>query len=113
MKPIRNFESLSKWTLRFAVAAYVICLYLNEAKTFDIKSLNYIVNVMYIVFAVLLLFGGLAKGATLTIVSGAFISVISIYKMYLSFSDGFMHPAGYLFLMIFGIGLFFLSKGNS
>ena len=115
MKPIKNFESISKWILRFALAAYIICLYLNEAKTFDFKSLNYIINVIYIAFAVLLLFGGLAKGATLTIISGAFISVISVYKMYLSFSvpNGFMYPAGYLFLMIFGIGLFFVSRGNS
>lgn len=115
MKPIKNFESLSKWTLRFALAAYIICLYLNEAKAFDFKSLNYIINVAYIVSAVLLLLGGLAKGATLTLISGAFISVISVYKMYLSFSvaGGFMYPAGYLFLIIFGIGLFFLSKGNS
>jgi len=120
MKPIKNFESISKWILRFALAAYIICLYLNEARTFDFKNLDYIINVIYIVFAVLLLFGGLAKGATLTIISGAFISVISIYKMYFyfykihpSFFDGLMYPAGYVFLMIFGIGLFFLSRGNS
>ena len=120
MKPIKNLESFSKWILRFALVAYVICMYLSAVKSFDFKNVDYIINVSFIVFAALLLFGGIAKGATLTLVSSIFVSAVSAYKMYFYFYkahpsiiDGLQHPAGYVFLMTFGIGLFFLSKGNS
>ncbi len=114
MKPIKNFEAISKWILRFALATYLICLFQGEIKTFDFKSLNYIVNLIYVLFGILLLFGGLAKGGTLTIISGILISIVSVYKIYISFSiSSFTYPAPYIYLMIFGIGLFFVSKGNS
>ena len=114
MKPIKNLEPAAKWILRFSLAAYVICLYFNEIKAFDFKSITYIINLIYTLFAILLLLGGVGKNATLTVLSGIVLSLISVYKIYVAFSlSDLTNPAVYLFLMIFGVGVFFAAKGNS
>ena len=114
MKPIKNLEPAAKWLLRFSLAAYIICLYFNEVKAFDFKSVNYIINLIYMLFAVLLLLGGISKNATLTILSGIVLSLISAYKIYVAFSlSDLTNPAIFLFLMVFGLGVLFASKGNS
>ena len=114
MKPIKNIEPLSKWVLRISLVAYIFFTYLNNVKTLDFHSVNYIINLLYVIFAVLLLFGGFGKNATLTIISGIVLSIISAYKIYNAFSlHDLLNPTIYLFLIIFAIGLFFTSKGNS
>ncbi len=113
MKPIKNFEPLAKWILRFSLFAYVLCLYVDKVKTFNFKSVDYVINLLFMLFALFLLLGGLAKNATLTIISGFVIAIIAAYKAYLPFSESFTHPAGFLYLIIAGIALFFVSKGNS
>ncbi|MDR0873720.1 MAG: hypothetical protein LBN27_09710 [Prevotellaceae bacterium] len=114
MKPIKNLEPAAKWILRFSLAAYIICLYFNEVKTFDFKSVTYIINLIYTLFAVLLLLGGISKNGTLTIISGIVLALISAYKIYVAYSlDSLTNPAVYLFLLVFGVGVFFMSKGNT
>jgi len=114
MKPIKNIEPLSKWLLRISLVAYIFFTCFDNVKTFDFHSVNYIINLLYVLFAVLLLFGGFGKNATLTIVSGIVLSIISAYKIYNAFSiNDLLNPTIYLFLILFAIGLFFTSKGNS
>jgi len=114
MKPIKNLEPAAKWILRISLALYIITLYFNEIKTFDFKSVNYIINLIYVLFAVLLLGSGFGKNSALTIISGIVLSLISAYKIYVAFSlSDLSNPAVYLFLMIFGVGIFFAAKGNS
>ena len=114
MKPIKNLEPAAKWILRFSLAAYIICLYFKEIRTFEFSSVTYIINLIYTLFAILLLLGGIGKNATLTIVSGIVLSLVSAYKIYVSFSlNNLTHPAVYIFLMIFGVSVFFMAKGNS
>ena len=114
MKPIKNLEPAAKWILRISLAAYIICLNFRDLGAFNFKSVIYIINLIYTLFAVLLLFGGVSKNATLTIVSGIVLSLISAYKIYVAFSlSDLTNPAVYLFLMIFGVGVFFMAKGNS
>ena len=114
MKPIKNLEPAAKWLLRFSLAAYIICLYFTEIKAFDFKSVAYVINLIYTLCAILLLLGGISKNATLTIVSGIALSLISAYKIYVAFSlSDLVNPAVYLFLMIFGVGVLFAAKGNS
>ena len=113
MKPIKNLEPAAKWILRIAVVAYIIFTYRNEVMTFNFKSVTYIINLLYVIFAALLLLGGFGKNATLTIISGIVISLISAYKIYISFSlNDLANPSIYLFFALFGIGLLFTSKGN-
>jgi hypothetical protein len=114
MKPIRNFESISKWIIRFAVAAYIISLYYSDFMTFNFKSAVYLVNLAYVISALLLFIGGFQKNAVLTIIFGLFVSLISAYKVYVSYSMyGLFSPHVFLFLMLVGVGLLFASEGNS
>jgi len=114
MKPIKNVEPLAKWVLRISLAAYIIFTYFNAIKTLDFHNVNYIINLLYVLFAMLLLFGGFGKNATLTIISGIVLSIISAYKIYNTFSiNDLLNPVIYLYLLIFAVGLFFISKGNS
>jgi len=114
MKPIKNLEPLAKWILRISLVAYIFFTYFNSVKTLNFHSVNYIINLLYVIFAVLLLFGGLGKNATLTIISGIVVSIISAYKIYQAFSMGdLLNSTIYLYLIIFAIGLLFVSKGNS
>jgi hypothetical protein len=48
----------------------------------------------------------------MTIISAIFLTLISFYQIYLSFNGDFLQPSIYQHLMISGIGLFFVSKGN-
>jgi len=114
MKPIKNLEPLAKWVLRISLVAYIFFTYFDNVKTFDFHSVSYIINLLYVIFAVLLLFGGFGKNATLTIISGIVLSLISAFKIYNAFSlHDLLNPTIYLFLILFAIGLFFVSKGNS
>jgi hypothetical protein len=114
MKPIKNIEPIAKWILRISLVAYIVFAYFSEVKTLNFHSVNYFINLLYVIFALLLLFGGFGKNATLTIISGIVLSIISAYKIYNVFSlSNLMNPAIYLFLLIFAVGLFFTSKGNA
>lgn len=113
MKPIKSFEPISKWLLRFAMLAYILCLYFNQIHSFDFKNIYYLINIFYIIFCALLFIGGFQKNATLTIVSGLFIFLISTYKAYTSYTGNFMDTSLYIFVLLAGVGLFFSSKGNS
>jgi len=113
MKPVKNIEPLSKWILRISLVAYIFFSYFSDVKTLNFHSINYVINLLYVVFAVLLLFGGLGKNSTLTIVSGIILSIISAYKIYNTFSiSDLLNPLIYLYFIILAIGLFFTSKGN-
>jgi len=114
MKPIKNIEPLSKWLLRISLVAYIFFTYFDNVKMFDFHNVNYIINLLYLFFAVLLLLGGFGKNATLTIISGIVLSIISMYKIYNTFSiNDLLNPTIYLYLILFAIGLFFVSRGNS
>jgi len=114
MKPIKNLEPLAKWILRISLAAYIVFSYFNIVKIPDFHSINYIINLLYVIFAVLLLFSGFSKNATLTIISSIVLSIISAYKIYNAFSlNDLLNPTIYLYFMILAIGLFFISKGNA
>ncbi len=113
MKPIKNLEPLAKWTIRFASMAFIISLYFSYLKTFDFKSIAYILDFIYCLFFVLLFIGGFQKNNVLTIISGLFIAAISIYKTYVAFNGNFLDTELYRWLIMLGIGLFFASKGNS
>ena len=115
MKPIKNLEPAAKWILRISLAACIICLCFNGIKAFDFKNIGYIINLAFVLFAVLLLLGGIINNATLTILSGIVLSLVSAYKIYEVFSqnNSFGNADIYLFLMIFGVGMFFAAKGNS
>ena len=118
MKPIKNLESIAKWIIRIAVTAFIIFSFKDVLSHFNFKSLHHILAVVYMLFAVLLLLGGISKNAGLTVISGLIISIVSAFQIYFYMPKGFtlnvlMSSQIYLYLMIFGIGLFFASKGNS
>ena len=115
MKPIKNLEPLAKWVLRISLVAYIVLTYFNSVKTPNFHSVDYIINLLYVIFAILLLFGGFGKNATLTIISGIVLSIISAYKIYNAayHLHDLLHQEIYISLILFAIGLFFVSKGNS
>jgi len=114
MKPIKNIEPLSKWLLRISLVAYIFFTCFDNVKTFDFHSVNYVINLLYVLFAVLLLFGGFGRNATLTVISGIVLSIISAYKIYCAFSlHDLLNPTIYVSLILFAIALFFVSKGNN
>jgi len=116
MKPIKNLESLSKWLLRFAVAAYLLTSFFFTLKTFDFGNVNYLINFAFVLSAVLLFFGGFQKSQTMTIVSGIALAVLAVYKAY-PLVDGInsliYNSLIYIYLTIIAIAVFFISKGNS
>jgi hypothetical protein len=112
MKPIKNLEPFSKWVLRISLVCLLASIYYNTLQTFDYKNYNYLIIVVYVLSSLFILLGGLQKKATMTIISAIFLTLISFYQIYLSFNGDFLQPSIYQHLMISGIGLFFVSKGN-
>jgi len=112
MKPIKNLEPFSKWILRLSVLCFLGTIHYKDLQKIDYQDYNNIIMVVYILCSLLLVLGGLQKKATLTIISALFLTLISFYQIYLSFNGNFLQPSIYQHLMISGIGLFFISKGN-
>ena len=113
MKPIKNFESISKWMLRIFLFLFILSYYYDIIMTWNFKDVFYLINVLYVVFAAFIVIGGFQRASTLTIVSSIVVSSLSFYKAYSVFSGSFLSTSFYTFLLLGAVSLFFVSKGNN
>ena len=112
MKPLKNIEPLAKWVLRISVLLVLGSTYYKQIQSFNYENIEYIINMLFLLTAALLVLGGMQKKPTLTLISAIFLTLISIYKIYGTYHGNFLQTSMYEYLMLSGVGLFFLSKGN-
>ncbi|HEY4788237.1 MAG TPA: hypothetical protein VIH57_19425 [Bacteroidales bacterium] len=111
MKPFKSAKGFANWLLRIALASILYNLYSNVLSTMAFTNLSFLVALAIVVFGFLLLIGGLMAKPTLTIIAGLGITLITVYKIIISFNGMFDH---YLVsqLIPLAIGFYFLTNGN-
>jgi hypothetical protein len=111
MKPMKAAVPFAKWLLRIALLAFVLVMFFDTASTLNLKSTRVIVAMLYILFAILLFIGGFTAKATLTVISGLVIFILSVYKIAVLF-DGDIEPLMASYLIVASIGFYFMARGN-
>lgn len=113
MKPIKSLEIVSKWMLRISVLLFIIFHYYDTVKTFQFENVNYLVILLFFLFAILLFVGGFRKNAGLTVISGILVFLISVFFIARGYHGVILDKTLIVFIFPASVGLFFLSKGNA
>lgn len=113
MKPIKSIEGFAKWMLRSSVLLFIIFYFYEIVKTFNFESVYYLVVLLFFVFGVLLFAGGFRKNASLTVISGLMVFLISLFFIARGYHGLIIDKNLIVYIFPASVGLFFLSKGNA
>lgn len=113
MKPIKSIEGFAKWMLRSSVLLFIIFYFYETVKTFNFESVYYLITLIFFVFGVLLFAGGFRKNASLTVISGLMVFLISLFFIARGYHGLIMDRNLIVYIFPASVGLFFLSKGNA
>ena len=111
MKPLKAAVPLAKWLLRFSLLFFILVLYLNTVLSLDYKNMSFIIAAFFVLFGILLIIGGFLPKASMTVISGLIIFILSIYKIVVAF-DGVIEPKLVNYFMTGAIGFYFFARGN-
>ena len=111
MKSFKAGKPLGNWLLRISLCLLIIGTYFNAFSTLNLKSLVFFTALIMLLLGTLLFLGGLFSKPTLTVIAGLFISIFSLYKLFISFNWEFN---GILIshFALFALGFHFFSAGN-
>ena len=111
MKPLKRGKQLAGWLLRLALAGFIAIIHYHVVREFNYKAPGFYFSLIYLILAVLIVIGGLLNSPGLTIISGLFIFVLSVYFLIVSFkgsSDRYLMDR----FIIATLGFYFLTSGN-
>ncbi len=111
MRPFKRGKPLAGWLLRLALAGFIITIHYHAVRTFNYKVPEFYFSLAYLIFAVLIIIGGLLNSPGLTVISGLFIFVLSVYFLIISFKGSFDNYIIDRFI-IAALGFYFLTTGN-
>ena len=110
MKPVKSLFPLFSWLLRIAILVAVYSRFFHIFKAIDFSSVSFYISAAFSLFSLLLFFGGFSKKHTLTILSGLFIALLSIYQMVQLGFEINIHLSFYGLLL--SASLLFIAVGN-
>jgi hypothetical protein len=111
MKPFKSLHFAATWLLRIALLAVLFRIYFYSLSTLNFSNLSFYISVIMILCGGLIIVGGLFSKPTLTVLSGLIISIISLYKLILSF-NGIIDSFLVEHLIPLAIGFYFFTTGN-
>jgi len=111
MKPLKSAQPLAHWLMRIALSLYIILLFFSDLYPINLKSIQFYIALVSVLFAALLFVGGLLSKQTLTVLSGLVITAVFAYLFASSFSGIISHNT-MLYLMPSILGFYFFTKGN-
>lgn len=100
---------MAKWLLRIALAVLVYERYFDLLLNFDFSSVPWLISLLMVLFTVLLLAGGFAKKASLTVISGLLVALLSVIMI---FFDGVDLGSIATHIAPAAIGFYFMARGN-
>jgi hypothetical protein len=109
MEPIKSFIPLARWLLRISLGIIIYQYFFNTFLTFSFNNLNYFLTLLFIIFGVLLIIGGLLKGNTTTVISGLVVFILSIIMI---FMGQVTLEKVLTFFIPASIGFYFMAAGN-
>ena len=111
MKPFYSGKTIANWLLRIALITILGVLYLNVVSALNFKNLSFIIGAVALGLGGLNIVGGLLSRPGITIISGLLISVLSIYKLIVSF-NGLFDQFFVMHLIPLALGFYFFANGN-
>jgi hypothetical protein len=109
MEPIKSLVPLAKWMLRVSLLVFVYVRYYETVMAFSFDSRSFYIALDMIVMSILLFVGGFFSSATLTVISGALIFLISVAQMFLG---GISVDLMLSYFIPASLGFYFLARGN-
>jgi len=111
MKPFQSGKFFASWLLRLTVVWFIYTRYFNSFTGFDFKSFNFYVSTVFVIFAILLIVGGVIQKPSLTVVSGLAIFILPVVQLIRSFPDNWSETL-LIYLLPIAVGFYFFSSGN-
>jgi hypothetical protein len=110
MKPFKSGTIVASWLLRITVMWFVYEHYFRALPAFDLKNFQFYIHAAYILFAILLFFGGFMQKPSMTVLSGLALFILPVVQLIRNFPD----ETGVLlaFLLPMAIGFYFFTAGN-
>lgn len=98
--------------MRIGLLVFAYTQYFETIKGFNYESLNFYMALLFGIFSALIFITGFVSKPTITVLSGLFLAVISIYNIVRLFDSGITSSLS-IFLLIAGISIYFLSNPAS
>ena len=112
MKPFTSGSVIAAWLLRIMLVWFVYQHHFKPFTNFDLNSFSFYIHAAYLLFAVLLLAGGLMQKQALTVISGLFLFVIPIVQLIRVFPEDLSGEL-LLYLIPMSVGFCFFTGGNN
>lgn len=115
MKPVKSLSLIANWCLRISVLLFMITTYWSIFVHIDFQNLNtfILIGFVYCLFGLLLFIGGFQKKASLTVISGIIVFLISIYFIVVTYNEHILDISFLIYFFPCSIGLYFVANGNN
>lgn len=110
MNPVKSLLLVFYWLLRIAVVFVVYTRFIGIVENLNTSSVIFFIGAAYILFSLLLFFGGFSGKHTMTVSSGLVIAGLSVYQIVQMGLD--VNNALSFYFLLAVIGLVFTGTGN-
>ncbi len=111
MKPAKSLLQFVIWLMLLSFVFFVYVAFLHTLKTFDFKSIQFYVAVVYILFGSFLFIGGFLSKPGITVFSGLMLFFVSVYEIIILFSAG-INTEFAIYFVTGTMSLYFVTAGN-
>ena len=111
MKPIKVLLPVFRWVMRISLILYAYVMYFDVIRSFQFGDLGYFVALIFSLFTVLLLVGGLLRESSITVISALILILLELYQLTYDVNPEVSQSFA-IFLMIMSITGYFLATGN-
>jgi len=112
MKPIKALYPVSIWLMRIGLLLFAYSEYFKTFSNFYLDEFQFYVATLYLLAAVVIFITGFVYRATLTVLSGLVITLVSVYNI-IDMLDGGLSSGLIVQVIIAAIAIFFLSNPTS
>lgn len=112
MKPIKALYPVSIWLMRIGLLLFAYTAYFKTFSKFNLDEFQFYIATLYLLAAVVIFIAGFVYRATLTVLSGLVITLVSVYNI-IDMLDGGLSSGLIVQIIIAAIAIFFLSNPTS
>lgn len=109
MQPIKALLPVSIWLMRIGLILYAYDEYFKTFTKFKLDRVDFYIAFLFLIFSAIIFVTGIKKRASLTVISGFVITLISIYNV-INVIDGGLDTGLILNFVIAGIAVYFLAN---
>ena len=109
MKPIKSLLPVSIWLMRIGLLLFAYSEYFKTFTKFHLDNLHFYIAALFIISAAIIFITGFISRATLTVISGLVIALISVYNIIVNI-DGGLDSMLIINVIIGSLAIYFLSN---